>query len=316
MEEADYKKYLELLEKLAHKCHLAALKGTADFEFARSVTTHFEIRAEEKELVNAEDDLKKLEAEIEEHLVQKAEGEEYNVLKNISKAIKNLYLSIFNMLIFERAEIRDLEAFVDGAMAQFKEGAEEFKKEIAKVALGLAREWHDDLKKIMSGVHAVEATAKDRKTIALGLTKALHTHGASFMKRRQEQNLIKHARKEGDKAHEEGIRILQRKFHSKEEAEKILEAMEEDEKKSIEEYEKAFKLLATDWEFAFEEFDKLSGLVDTAAKEHELPTRDPAQMDEIHKLLIAKLVAPFGHSLQEGVNQLDSMVRELESHLN
>ncbi|MFH1064696.1 MAG: hypothetical protein V1729_06440 [Candidatus Woesearchaeota archaeon] len=312
MKDKDYKKFLELLEKLAHKCHLVALKGTMTLDMARSIATNLEVRFEEKELVHADSELKKLEAEIKEHLVSKAEKSEIKVLTNIVKAIKNLYLSMFNVLVFERKEILDLDEFVTDVMKDIP--SSDFKKEVAKMIQGLVNKWQDNLRSMHQAANGVFAAAKERKSVALMVTDMLHTHGAGYMKRLQEQRLLKDAHKEEVKAQKTGKKITKRKFHSKEEAEKLLAQMEVDETKSIEEYKKACKLLALDWEFGLEELDRLEATVGSAVKAHELPSMDDEQLREIRHRVLQKLIEPFTHSIEQGVNQLNALKNNLDSH--
>ncbi len=312
MKDKDYKKLLELIDKLAHKCHLAALHGTKDFEFMRGVATHLEIRFEEKEIVHAEQELKKLEEEIRLHLVEAAQGEEFKILKNLEKAIKNLYLAMFNALVFERREIWDMDAFVKDVIKNIP--SSDFKKEVAKMIDGIVDRWKTNLRSMQQAANAINATAAERGTIALKMTDMLHTHGASFMKRLQEQRLLKDAHKEEVKAVKAGQKITKRKFSSKEEAEKLLEEMKVDETKSIEEYKKACKLLALDWESALEALDKILDDVKAGAEAHELPKSDEDQIKEVRARIVHKLVEPFTHSLEQGVNQLDSIRKGLADH--
>jgi hypothetical protein len=309
MEEKDFQNILKLLDDMLHKLHLAALKGLAPHETIRGIATSLEIRFQEKELARAEKDIKEAEEMIEQHLVTKVEEKEQHIYRDILRAVKNIYLAIFNSMIQQKVEIMEMEEFVEKALKKIPAG--EFKKELAAVILELIKDWKDDLRAIHNGANGVLANAKDRKSTALAITKLLHTQGPSYFKRKQEQKLMKDAHKKGEKAEKEGLTILRMQFKNKEEAKKRLEQYKKDEKQSIQEYMKAIKLLDTDWEQASKDFDKINTDIENAVAKHEVPSRDAEQVQQIvHKLL--HVIEQYTHSLNEGVNQLDSIRKSIK----
>jgi hypothetical protein len=313
MEEADFKKVLELIEKVIHKCHLAALKGLAPHERLRAIATHLEIKYAEKHAKHVEKNIEALNKDIEQHFVTAAQQDEYKILKDIPFIIKDIYKSVFNAMVSEKVEVLNTQDFVEHVVKKI--GTAELRKEIAKALLPYVNDFKDNLRALHNGANAVLANARDRKTVALAMTKLFHTQGATYMKRRQEQHLIKDARKDAVKAEGIEARLLKMHFKTKEQADKEIAKMRDLQKRSLAEFTKGSKLLFADWEQAVKYLEDTGVAIEKAAAEHELPTKDPAQIKQISGLIVEKVIEPFVHSIDEGVNQLDRLRKELENEV-
>ncbi|NQU78659.1 hypothetical protein HQ545_02730 [Candidatus Woesearchaeota archaeon] len=311
MEEKDFKKLIELIKKLAHKCHLAALKGVADLETIRSITTTKEIKYSQQELEHAEKDMKDLEDAIEKHLIAKAQHYEIDILRNIVRSIKNLYLSGFNITIFERIALKDLNNFVNDSVRKIKN--EEYRRAINDVISNIIEEWTDNLRTIHEGANAVLSSAKGRTTITLKLTEAIHVRGPSIIKRIQEQHLIKEGHRDTKKANAIMNEIIKTRNLDKNKAFEKLKSLKTTEIEGIKDYTKAIKLLDTDWQNDLKEFNDLVEKTNKAVEKHEIPQRDAEQIKELQTILVNNFVEPFLHSINESVNQLNSIKKQVES---
>ncbi|MFC1741821.1 hypothetical protein ACFL3V_04770 [Nanoarchaeota archaeon] len=312
MEQAKYDKLKLLIEKVMHAYHTAALKGITPHTTIRGIATSIELKYAEKEEKRIEKELDNLKKDIEKHYVTAAETDEYNIAKYILKMIRNIYRSIFNIMVFEKVELLELEHFVETVLHRSKLPAI-VKKDLGDKIVALATDWQKNLRSLQNGANAVFASGKGQKTVSLQLTKMLHTQGASYMKRRQEINGVKDAHRDAATAEDLGRKILKIHFKSKEDAETKVQNFYSTYKRSLEEFEKAVKLIFIDWEEAFQYLREEDATVEKAAAEHELPELDKKQMKELRQVIVNKISESFIHNIREGINQLNTIKGDVES---
>ncbi len=311
MEEKEFDELKERIAAAIHKCHMAALKGLAPHETIRQIAARLEIKYAEKHEKRAKHDIEDLREKIQEHFVAEAEKAESKLVKEVILAVKDIYLAVFNIMIFEKVEVLKLDHFVEHVLKSNKLPAE-LKKMIADSVLPLVKEWHDSMKDLHKGANAVYASAKDRTTTSLGLTKLMHTQGPSYIKRKQEMNQVKDGHKDAAKSADLEDDIYKMHFKDKDDAQKKLDKFRKLQEESLADYGKAVRLLFVDWEETVKYLSDAGLEVEKAVGEHELPTLDQKQMEELRGLIIEKVMEPFVHSINEGVNQLDRIRNEVE----
>lgn len=313
MEESVFENIMGILEHTSTKCHNLALKGIAEHRFPmlRLFGERREIRLEEKELGVIEMHIDNMVADLEKHLVTAGETEFAKSMRMFPKAIKNLYLSTFNIMIFEKKQLLDMREFVEKSVKKLPAG--QFKQDLVRTLNVLIELWQKDLRILLNGIHGVIATAKGRTSVALGMTKLLHKEGTGFMRRRMIQNLVKDAFKSGEKAVGLETEIAKMRFKNLADAEKKLKRFEKEEEESLSEYMKAVKLLYVDWETAIKALQRITSVVNKGVAEHEMPTLDAQQMAKINMMLNDKIITPFAHSIEIGINQLDAIKHDIEA---
>jgi hypothetical protein len=312
MEQKDIEKLKKLSVKVIKSLHGTALLGLRKHEHLRLIGTAIDIRRADREEGAEEKAIKDLEDFVDKHEVLKAEKAEFKALVQFLKATRHIYKATFNPLVLILLEIENLNHFLEDVLRSRKLSPE-LKKLIADGIRDAVKEWHDVLRDIHNDANGVFAAAKDRKTVALALTAALHTSGHSIMRRRQEKNLIKDAYKDAVRSEDVEEHLEKLKVKSREQAIAEIKRLDELLMKSEDEYRKAEKLLFVEWK----EIDKYLGdlqdkIADAVAK-HELPNTDLKQIADIHGFIIEKIIEPFLHSIEKGVNQLSDKVDELDS---
>lgn len=304
MDEKQFNHLKKRLKEVATKCHKLGLTGMKFNKTLRSITTGFEIRHADQEEKKVEKSLTKLEKDVQQHYVKKAQKDEKTIGENVELSLLNMYRALYNQEIVERSEIMEIENTAVHVIKS-KKLSREAKDLIKEKLLKIIDFIDNDNKNFRKKLNEIMTKSRGGISVHDEFFKLLHTRGASVMRRRQEWVLYKDALKEINKAKKHDHDLPGSK--TRKQLDKDLDIISRLFIEGTQHLAKSKNLISTEMEEVMEDLKMTKKSIDAAVLKHELPKTTSAQWEWIIKYTIELVTEPFLHSLQLSENQLEGI---------
>lgn len=312
MEDNQWKKNLDEVHDVLKTIHPEGFIGVREAGFWTKVGEVLWIKDADREEGRIEKDMQKEKDQIEGKFLIAAEKTQSHEVKYLLLAIKHIYLGMYDQLLQEKSSIDYLKNLC-GRMLKNKKVPQAVKHKMGEHIEKVVNDWLDSLKSFQEAINAVYASAQNRSSITLGLSKLMHTHGSSFIRRRQEISLIKEALRDEKRFERDAENILAMHIKSMDALDKTLKKGDDEEAEEINDFQKAEKLLAIEWEEILNDFKDEEKEILAAVKKQDLPPRDEVQFKQLDHIIMDVILKPMIESLRKSQNQLQSIAVEVRS---
>ena len=313
MEDKEFNRLKQEVVDAMKKIHLGGLKGEVLHEHIRSIATNLHFRWIEKNEMKIEDLITKLDEDIKNHLVTKAENDEEHAVLLIIKDYIMLYLTVHSIMLYEKRDLAEI-----GEMAKEfkrlcrKKGIpDDVAKQVGDIMKKGADEWKAELEDLRKMINSVWAKANERSGWALSAFSKMHKEG--FFIRYQERKRFKDALRNASDVNASEKKI--RKVQSKEELIKIFTGWFEKEKNIANDYRLIAKMLFNTWAHITGQLSRILSITVDAQKIHELPKSDADQMVELHNIIIENLDKKYLHALRIDDKQLEAIYSDVSHEI-
>lgn len=311
MEEKKFQEAKKLAKEIADSRHALALKGVKEYPRLRLVGEKLDVKRAYKEEKAADKGIHSFEDYVHKHMVLPAEKKEGEIVLKILKGIDHMHKAGFDTEMFLKIAVEDQIEFIDKVLKS-KKMPPELKQMLVKKLKRPLKKWHDVLRTVHNSANALYAASKERTTTTLALTKAFQKDGANYFRMRKQYRLVRKAYNKLKESRKIEKHLLKMDIKSKEQAEKALETLSQTLTQAEEQYERAEKLLFIEWEEIDQYLLNLYNAVTAAVRNKEIPPGSEKQIRELIGFIIEQILKPFVDEINTGVNQINSMVNELE----
>jgi hypothetical protein len=316
MEDSHFERIKKDVEKAIKKINIGGLKGQALHKFLRAAITSLYFKWIEKKEHKIDDAIKKLDEDIHNHLVLKAEVEEEKAIRLIIKDHVMLFTTIHSVLLFEKHDIFQLKDVVIPTfrkLAKKKGLGADTTKEITKALDFVVEKWEKQVNSLRKSINAVWQTSQGHAGTALTGFNLIHGED-NFFSRLKERHLFKDTMRD-EKIIEAHVDKLMH-IKDKKDLDKITETIKKEGGKMANEFNILTKFLMATWEHLDTKLAEVQKLVSEASGKHELPEKDLNQMNAIYHLVQDKLNRDYLHALRIEDKQLEAYVARLDKEVN
>ncbi len=315
MVKATFDKDEKLIDDLLHYCHEQGLIGLHEHIQFRLFASNIELRYGDKQEKYAVSNDNEMTKKIEDHFVKAGIKLDVKIIDELARGTKDLYLAMFNTLVFAKMEVRNIKAII-GKIAHATKLPRNLRKELLKALVTSLKNEHAFLRTTQQQINGALTAYKGNTSVTNVFRSALKTEGANFFRRRKQQKGLKKGVKNVKLALKNAELLKKAKVKNIAEAKKLSDDLTKYLKVANANFEETEKSIGLE----FQEFGNLLNTVEQqiedAVKKHELPQSTLVNTRKLLGKIANVVMFKYAESMHKSINQLDTQIKEAEKMLS